>query len=209
MIKIYKANSGKFRVQNRLDSLLEKLPKELNIKALQYRFIQDSYNFVVGRYLLKMGLSHFGYENHLEKITYKKSGKPEHENIFFNISHSENMVVCALSSQGKIGIDIENKKNVILENFESWFTENEWLQIINSEFPQNKFYWYWTRKESILKAMGVNLSYLMKIQLDSTRDFFLANEQKWYLKDLDFGTEYSGSLCTTEVIDNINIEEVI
>ena len=196
MIKIYKADSDKVSQKNDLKNLLKDLPKIMHERAFRYRFEKDAYNFVLGRLLLKKGLEELGMGNQLEHITYQDNGKPFLKNVFFNISHSENLVVCVLSTKGEIGIDVEKEKPVNLENFKPWFTIKERTDIKNAPFPIRKFYWYWTRKESIIKALGVNLSYLHQIELDPAQDFFMDKGKKWYLKDLDFGSNFFGALCS-------------
>ena len=106
------------------------------------------------------------------------------------------MVVCAISQKGRIGIDIEKEEEVEFKNFESWFTPTEWNKILSSSFPLQQFYWYWTRKESIIKALGLKLSYLNQIELDVKQEEFEENGKKWYMKDLNLGTHIAGSICT-------------
>ena len=202
MQTIYQADSKQYQAKESLEKLLEKLPLNMHERALRYKFKDDAYNFVVGRLLLKRGLEELGKGDQLQNIIFQKSGKPYLKDIFFNISHSGNNVVCALSTKGVVGIDIENIKEVKLEDFGAWFSKKEWVEINKASSPLQKFYWYWTRKESIIKALGVNLSYLHKIEIDATKDHFIENGKKWYLKDLDFGSGYCGALCSeVEIVD--------
>ncbi len=204
MLIIYQADSKQIQDKKSLKKLFEELPVNLHKRALRYKFKKDAYNFVVGRLLLKRGLEELGKVDQFEHIAYQKSGKPYLKDVFFNISHSGNLVICVLSTKGFVGIDIEKTREVKLNDFEAWFTKKEWLEINNTPSPLQKFYWYWTRKESIIKALGVNLSYLNKIEIDATKDYFIENGKKWYLKDLDFGSGYFGALCSEVVIEGIN-----
>ena len=200
MIRIYRADSNQVRKDKALNDLLRDLPEKMHERANRYKFEKDAYNFILGRLLLKKGLKALGKEDQFEHIDYHESGKPFLEDVFFNISHTENLVVCALSTKGELGIDIEKVKPVKLNDFEAWFTKNEWAEINKAPSPLQKFYWYWTRKESVLKALGVNLSYLHKIEIDASKDHFIENGIKWWLKDLDFGTTYYGALCSEHPI---------
>ena len=200
MIYIYQADSKAFRQKKELKELLRELPPSMHEQAQRYRFAQDAFNFVLGRLLLKKGLEELGLGNQLEQLTFQENGKPVLEGVFFNISHSKDLVVCALSLKGAIGIDVENVKPLNLNHFKSWFTSKEWDNINNAPVPIQRFHWYWTRKESIIKALGVKLSYLHQIELDATAAYFTAKGKKWYLRDLDFGTDYLGALCTEEVV---------
>jgi len=196
MLKIYHADSVIFRAQYKLEELLHFLPESLHAKALRYRMPQDAFNFVLGKLMLKNGLEEMGLDNDLEKIQFNKNGKPFLENVFFNISHSGNYVVCAITQAGEVGIDLEKPRDISLEDFEMNFTKKEWTNITTHSFPLKKFYWYWVRKESIIKALGVNLSYLNKIELESGKDFFIENEKRWFLKDLHFGDNCFFAICS-------------
>lgn len=199
---IYQADSKQYQAKESLEKLLEKLPLNMHERALRYKFKDDAYNFVVGRLLLKKGLEDLGIGDQLQNITCQKSGKPNLKDVFFNISHTGNLVVCALSTEGIIGIDIEKIKEVKLDDFDAWFSKKEWTEISKASSSLQKFYWYWTRKESIIKALGVTLSYLHKIEVDATKDHFIENGKKWYLKDLDFGSGYCAALCSeVKIID--------
>ncbi len=203
MIRIYQADSDQVRKDKALNNLLRVLPEKMHERANRYKFERDAYNFVLGRLLLKIGLEEHGKIDQFEHIEYKESGKPFLKDVFFNISHTDNLVVCALSTDGDIGIDIEKVKQVKLDDFDAWFTKKEWAEINNSPSPFQKFYWYWTRKESIIKALGVNLSYLHEIEIDATKDHFLKNEKKWWLKDIDPGTDFIGALCSETPISDL------
>ena len=200
MIRIYQADSDQVRKDKTLNNLLRVLPEKMHERANRYKFERDAYNFVLGRLLLKIGLEEHGKIDQFEHIEYKESGKPFLKDVFFNISHTDNLVVCALSTDGEIGIDVEKVKQVKLDDFEPWFTIREWKEINNASLPLQKFYWYWTRKESVLKALGVNLSYLHEIEIDATKDHFIENEKKWFIKDLDFAPGFFGALCSESEI---------
>ena len=205
MMFIYTADSNAVRRNRKLKDLLNELPVELHERANRYKFEADSINFVLGRLLLKEGLKDNGLKNLFSEVLYQKSGKPFLKDVYFNISHTEGFVICSLSKHAEIGIDIEKIKQVKLDDFESFFTRIEWADINSNPFPLQKFYWYWTRKESIIKALGVNLSYLHQIEVDAANDYFEENGKRWYLKDLELGDGYIGALCSTSVIEEIKI----
>ncbi len=72
--------------------------------------------------------------------------------IDFNISHSNHFVVCAISTNCKIGIDIEQIKPTSLFDFKDRFSEEEWKIILTSDNTYFWFYYYWTAKEAAIKA---------------------------------------------------------
>ena len=205
MIIVYRSDIKQVRRENKLDDLLRELPANMHEKALRYKFEKDAYNYVSGRLLLKRGLQELGKEAQLGHIMIQENGKPMLEGIYFNISHTHDLVVCALSSDGEIGVDVEMQKPVKLENFKHSFTEKEWAQIINSADPLGKFYCYWTRKESIIKAMGITLSYMNRVELDATRDYIVDKGKTWYLIDLDLPPGFFGALCSEAEIRDLQM----
>ena len=205
MIYIFKADSFVVRQQKSLNELLQDLPEAMQERALRYRFEQDAYNFVLGRVLLKQGLGILDMNQRIEEIMVQPDGKPFLVGVYFNISHSENLVVCSVSTKGAIGIDVEKIKPVVLENFKAWFTEREWADITLAADSLHKFYWYWTRKESILKALGMKLSDLNRIDLDATQDFFIHNGDTFHLKELGLSDGFYGALCSELPIDELHI----
>lgn len=76
--------------------------------------------------------------------------------IDFNISHSGNYVVMAVTMNGKVGIDIEHRPinsdvSSLKEMAQIVFSESEQL-LINDNV--NNFLLLWTKKEALLKAVG-------------------------------------------------------
>ena len=205
MLKIYQADSAIFREQYNLEKLIIFLPESFHAKALRYRMPQDAFNFVLGKLMLKKGLEEMGLDNDLEKIQFNENGKPFLENVFFNISHSGKYVVCAITQDGEVGIDLEKPRDISLEDFEMNFTKKEWTNITTHAFPLKKFYWYWVRKESIIKALGVNLSYLNQIELESGKDFFIENNKRWFLKDLHFRDDCFFAICSEVEFEKVKM----
>ena len=92
----------------------------------------------------------FDYE-----ISYNPQGKPyflSHREIFFNISHSSNYVVCAVGNR-PVGIDIEGgrkgRQNLAKRFFDE--SEAEWIEECESD---ERFFRIWTLKEAYGKATG-------------------------------------------------------
>ncbi len=195
MVTIYCVNLSKLKSEKSLKKLLRELPSSMHERARRYRSEQDAYAFVWGRLLLEKGLKELGLENELEQIGIDENGKPFVENCFFNISHTNDLVVCAISKNIKIGIDIEYMNKVDLSLFEDWFTKREWETIHQANQPLKKFYDFWTRKESVIKALGLTLSDLNQLPIEIYQDQFSIDNQTWYLQKLKFGENYKGCLC--------------
>jgi 4'-phosphopantetheinyl transferase len=93
-------------------------------------------------------------------------GKPElspnSDNIAFNVAHSEDTILIALTRTGSLGVDVEyfDRKTDIMEVAQYNFTANEHrsLELITDPLSRIRtFYRYWTRKEAVLKADGRGL----------------------------------------------------
>lgn len=130
------------------DAELEKSSRFLNRK--------DAERYIACRHSLRHILSGFILHSPAS-IQFGTSGnkKPAVDGIEFNISHSGNLILIAVS-QTAVGIDIE----LVVPDFDynllldSSFSARERLGI-NSPFG---FYELWTRKEALLKASGEGLT---------------------------------------------------
>jgi len=200
-LHIYKTNSVELSIRKTLSQLLEELPQSMHPRALRYRREADAYNFIAGRLLLQRGLEDLGIDDRIDHIQLGESGKPFLRSVSFNISHTDDWVVCALSENGHIGIDIEKEKKVDLDNFRSWFTPTEWSTIHESVVPIHQFYRYWTRKESIIKALGLKLSNLNQMDLDIRKGMFDAVGKRWYVGELAWEAGYFGAICSEVKLD--------
>lgn len=200
MIQIYYANSLAIRKVFSLENILQGLPENIHEKAFKYRFERDAFNYVLGRLMLKRGIDDLGKNTCLNDITYNEKDKPTLEDLFFNISHSGDLVLCVTSDQQEIGVDIERQKKMEISQYQSCFTNKEWTNIVSYEKPWERFYWYWTRKESIIKALGVSLDYLNEIELNFNEDIFINDGKEWYLNDLNYWNNYAGAICTEQKI---------
>lgn len=105
-----------------------------------------------------------------EIIIFEKNqyGKPYAKNldIHFNISHCENMVVCAIG-ETELGIDIEKVRPINLKIAEKICLENELEYIFenskkNYQTQENnilrKFFEIWTGKEAYFKCTGTGIT---------------------------------------------------
>ncbi len=134
-------------------------------KAVAFRQPADANRFIAGRGITKKILGYYaGTDARQVIISPGKNGKPI-ANIDagivqpnFNISHSGNKVLIAFCNQ-MVGIDVELVKEMELESMaELVFSEREHSIFRKSNDPINTFYYFWTRKEALLKTVGVGLT---------------------------------------------------
>jgi 4'-phosphopantetheinyl transferase len=82
--------------------------------------------------------------------------------LYFNLSHSDGLVACAISKSRHIGVDVENIRRDldILALAPSVFAPPEVASVRQSP-PEDRthyFFSYWTLKEAYIKARGMGLS---------------------------------------------------
>ncbi len=158
---------------------LSKLPVFLQKKITKIRDSKTKKMAIFNKIVLQQILN-----NNLEDLKYTDLGRPYLENYpNFNISHSNQWVVCIISKDGKIGIDVEELKEINFQGLSKrYFHYNEQQLIKNKK----DFFRIWTRKEAILKAQGCGLRVELK-QLDTTRNPVELDQNYWlYPIDLPF-----------------------
>ena len=148
--------------------------------------ISDEVRFACGKSNVKKkceslgGLYLLSKMQDLNKILIKrdKNGRPfaEGGNFDFNVSHSEDLAVCAVSS-GRVGVDAEKVHPVPeRERFAArYFCANEIAYIESAPDKDEAFFRIWTRKEALLKLTGDGLTKNLK-ELDTTAD---AKHKAW------------------------------
>ncbi|MBQ7288942.1 MAG: 4'-phosphopantetheinyl transferase superfamily protein [Clostridia bacterium] len=95
-------------------------------------------------------------------FTLRPDGKPalQNENIFFNVSHSRNRLVIAVSD-AEVGVDIEFYDRAIREGLRRYcLTETEHRAVPDDD--ARAFLRIWTAKESYLKLYGTGLRQSMR-----------------------------------------------
>ncbi len=178
-------------------------------KIMKYRRWQDAQLSLLGRVLLKKGLNQLGKQYDESKLKVTAYNKPyfENDDLEFNISHSGEIVVCAISKNGAIGIDIEECKNIDVHDFKSQMTCNEWNTINQSKDIVRAFYKYWTEKEAVIKAHGNGLSIPLKSFEVNNAHTKIVHEDFW-LKKIDIESNYYCTISFKERDIEINeIEE--
>lgn len=100
-------------------------------------------------------------------IFYNEYGKPYLDNnLFFNMSHSNNITACIISDK-EVGIDIEKIK--YNEKVAKRVLNKEEMKILNnSNNKAEMFTIFWTIKESYVKLLGIGISYGLK-KVDTTK----------------------------------------
>ncbi len=162
-LKLYVTDISPLCDEKLFCKLYEELPayvkEKTDSKKLKINKMQS-----LGAYaLLGYALDKKGIDMQKVNFTVNKYGKPylRNENIYFNLSHSENYAMCAVSDN-PVGCDVETiRANVNTEIAKRFFCrkEFEFLNSIKDSAEKDKaFILLWTLKESYIKAIGKGLS---------------------------------------------------
>jgi 4'-phosphopantetheinyl transferase len=90
-------------------------------------------------------------------------GNPGRSNLFFNLSHSRQMALVAVTQCAEIGVDVESIREMASREqlAERFFHPNEVATL--TKLPERQraqgFFNAWTRKEAFLKATGKGISF--------------------------------------------------
>lgn len=132
----------------------------------------DKLRHIYGRLLLKEILFRHGIFFDYNKVLYSKYNRPYINECYdFNISHSGKYITCAISFSSKIGIDIEEIKNIDLDDYKIVLSEKEICKINLSKNILYDFYKIWVSKEAYLKCIGCGIiDDLKSIESDKLMD---------------------------------------
>lgn len=131
--------------------------------------------------------------------------------LVFNLSHSGDLVLIALSRGGSVGVDVECWTRGIDEQgleriTESVFSARERaaLRLLDPALRRAAFFAVWSRKEAYIKATGLGVSHgLDHFDVSAEHDEArlledrsgVADVGEWALYDLAPGPGYSGALA--------------
>ncbi len=144
-------------------AIREKIDKKQNPKSKKQS--------LAGYILLYRALAKLYPEEQI-KITYNEHGKPLCDFCFFNISHSDDRVICVVSDQ-PVGVDIQKFKKVKPKEKYKFFNDKECDYVNqNEDLICERFIEIFTKKEAAIKMLGLSMSYASRIDTFSTEFCF-------------------------------------
>lgn len=135
----------------------------------RFYFARDRHQYLLTRALVRTTLSRYlSLDPKALCFTKNPFGRPEvmlphgFPPIRFNLSHTENLIVCAVALNAEIGVDVENigRMSAFQDIADRFFSPQEADAVRNAgsnEQPE-RFCDFWTLKESYIKARGMGLS---------------------------------------------------
>lgn len=153
--------------------------------------------------LLDIALKKMGLCNYQIKVA--DNGKPyiDSGSVFFNLSHSGDMVMCAISSK-EVGCDVEKKRENVAD-ISKRFCDKEREFILSKQGKErcDVLFRLWTLKESFMKALGVGhriglKNFCIDIKEDNISVEQKIDNKKYYFKEFFILQDYALSCCSEE-----------
>ena len=131
-----------------------------------YRIREAAERYIVTRALVRSVLSErLGIPAPAIRVSRTDTGKPiVTEGVHFNVSHSGDLVLLAVSDDQPVGVDVERKRTVLKVNAltQRWLSDLERTNLARLRElgidESDSFLRIWSLKEAQLKALGVGIS---------------------------------------------------
>jgi len=179
-------------------------------RAAKFKFEKDRRLYTVAHAALRSILA--GYLNVAPgdlEFEIGQRGKPRlaptfsKDSLEFNLSHSSEVALIAVTREREIGVDVEHVKKefAFAEVAERYFTTGEVsaIRALPQDLQRQAFYQCWTSKEAFLKAKGVGLSgELDEVEIligDKGRVQVKNTLPGWYLSQLNPCDGYVGAVA--------------
>ena len=194
-------------------------------RAARYRIDEKRTEFAVTRGSLRRLLASLtGIEPERVPLEFGLHGKPslKHDSIRFNVSHSHDAALIAITLDSEIGVDIEQVRPRVsymrlAERFFSPVERDELLQLPKDD-QQFGFFACWTRKEALLKADGSGIARgldTFDVLVDPAMPAVLLETRwpddahaAWRLADIDVGPYYRAAIASNSTIDELRLWRV-
>jgi len=181
-------------------------------RADRFRFEVDKNRFIVAHGVLRKILGRYLHRSPAElTFSVNQYGKPAlvDSTFEFNLSHSGDFALIAVTQGRRIGVDVERIRQGISSHViaQQYFSKSEVaeLQSLSLEQRVNGFFTCWTRKEAYIKAQGLGLALPLEsfdVSLTPGQPAILRATRpepqeaaRWTLRSLDVDSKYAGAVA--------------
>lgn len=206
---------------------IQYLSEDELVRAEKLKIEEKKSQFVITRSVLRLLLSSAIDKTYQDiEFFYGEHGKPSIKEslneipIEFNISHSGNYALIAITLSNEVGVDIEKINSDIDHQSLSkrFFSEQEYndLQRIDEDHQCDIFYSIWAKKESFIKATGQGVAFGLErfsVSLDEVGKAGLEVktpvqlEDDWFTYNLLEIDDYKTGLTTSTKYSDIIIHK--
>ncbi|URZ01688.1 4'-phosphopantetheinyl transferase family protein [Clostridium felsineum] len=130
---------------------------------------------------------------------YNEYGKSFFKNIplELSISHSLNIVGCAVAEDREIGLDIQAVKNLPIDILRRFISDNEYKMILESGDKKNTSNLIWNQKEAFLKCLGVGWAKKITNYENNSKGIIL-NGVQYVIKQSRIDRNFNFAICMSE-----------
>jgi len=188
-------------------------------RAGRFHFDKHRRHFVVARGFLRSVIARYlETQPQALRFVYGAYGKPALESehgLRFNLSHSNEVALLAVTLDADLGVDVEHiRADFASEDIAQRFFSRAEVEIFNSLPHEERvaaFFRCWTRKEAYIKAIGKGLSQALDefdvtlapgvepALLRATDD----DASRWLLTDVEVGQDYAGALIVERPVSEV------
>ena len=208
--QVYFAHYGAAISDRVLCNYLEMMPPAIRSSIERYKRWQDRQATLFGKLLLLKALQLQCKDAGLRKFRSLKlsqfgkpfiNGGPE-----FNISHSEDIVVLALTQHQAIGIDIEKIRPVDKDDFVKELPEIiSFYENREADQANHLFFECWTKKEAVLKANGRGLFVPLK-DVVLRGDRACIGKSIWFIEQVSIDEGYCCHVATQKPLEDVLVQ---
>lgn len=201
--RVYITRTDELNDESVFNRLYNAASPERRRKTDNLFFRKDKMLSIAAEALLRKSLYDVGITDY--SVIYGKNGKPyiADNGIYFNLSHSEKMVMCVISEL-EIGADTEKVTEIDLDIAERNFHPAEYeilASIPTNAERQDMFFRLWTLKESFTKALGLGIllpfdSFCIDIHDGNISVQQNINNEKYYFNEYELNDGYKYSVCS-------------
>jgi 4'-phosphopantetheinyl transferase len=189
-------------------------------KLIRFHFERDRHRFLVTRAMQRTVLSMYvDIAPSAWRFTVNDYGRPslaaEHagaKGINFNLSHTDGLIVMGVTRDRSVGVDVENirTREADMEIVDRYFAPEEVqaLHVLPDEKQKQRFFEYWTLKESYIKARGMGLSIPLErfaFDLEDSEQIRLTIDpglqectERWFFWQLRVDHDHLTALCVED-----------
>ncbi len=142
-----------------------------------------------------------GREVATSELQYTLRGKPHAPGLpEFSIAHAGSWVLCALASEGAVGVDLE--PFVAQQSLPHWSQVFDAQERAAARTPRAALA-IWTAKEAALKAAGATLAEALRVRVRGRRIDFRGH--RWHCRRPQLAPRVMVSLVTAQPIARVNL----
>lgn len=197
------------------EELFTLLSPEERLRANRFRLSHHKQRFIAAHGLLRRILClylnippqkiNFAYTEHRKPYVFTQPSS----RIQFNLAHSRDLAVYAVTLDHPIGIDIEKIKEVYPSDLSERYFHIDEKTYLNNLPPDERraaFYQIWARKEAVVKAIGRGLTLPLSsfsVRSASSADVISLQNTDWSLRSLALFPGFASAIATNQVIQSL------